>query len=152
MQSPPCSRAPPSDTDMGFVVVLHLAAEQAACCRNCWSARPPCRSHWLWMARPLPPNTVHVIPPNRTPTIHDSRMVLSPLEDGTRHLIDRCFDSLAFAQGHRAIGVVLSGAGNDGTLGLGSIRAVGGITFAQDSSAQHDSMPRSAVAAGWRTS
>ena len=47
-----------------------------------------------------------------------------------------------------AIGVVLSGAMSDGTLGLEAIKAAGGITFAQNESAQHDSMPRSAVASG----
>ena len=46
------------------------------------------------------------------------------------------------------MGVVLSGTANDGTLGLEAIKAEGGITFAQDDSAKHDSMPRSAIAAG----
>jgi two-component system CheB/CheR fusion protein len=47
-----------------------------------------------------------------------------------------------------AIGIVLSGTATDGTLGLEEIKAAGGITFAQDESAQQDSMPRSAIAAG----
>src|SRR5262249_21663385 len=58
------------------------------------------------------------------------------------------FRSLAEDQGHKAIGVILSGTATDGTLGLEAIKAEGGITFAQDHTAQHDSMPRSAVAAG----
>ena len=63
-------------------------------------------------------------------------------------MIDCFFRSLAEDQGHRAIGVILSGTATDGTLGLEEIKAAGGITFAQDDTAQHDSMPRSAVAAG----
>src|SRR5260370_8796201 len=62
--------------------------------------------------------------------------------------IDSFFESLAQDQRDRAIGVVLSGTASDGTLGLEAIKAEGGITFAQDDSAKHDSMPRSAVAAG----
>ena len=62
--------------------------------------------------------------------------------------IDAFFEALAQDQRERAIGVVLSGTANDGTLGLEAIKAEGGITFAQDDSAKHDSMPRSAVAAG----
>jgi two-component system, chemotaxis family, CheB/CheR fusion protein len=56
--------------------------------------------------------------------------------------------SLAEEQGHRAIGVVLSGTGSDGTLGISEIKAAGGITFAQDSTAEHDNMPRNAIATG----
>ncbi|HVC31807.1 MAG TPA: CheR family methyltransferase, partial [Steroidobacteraceae bacterium] len=56
--------------------------------------------------------------------------------------------SLAAGQEHRAIGVVLSGTGTDGTAGLAAIKAAGGITIAQDSTAQYDGMPRSAIAAG----
>ena len=50
--------------------------------------------------------------------------------------------------GHAAVGVVLSGTGSDGTLGLEAIKAEDGITFAQDDSAEFDAMPNSAVAAG----
>jgi CheB methylesterase len=57
-------------------------------------------------------------------------------------------ESLAEDQHERAIGVILSGTATDGTVGLEAIKAEGGITFAQDDSARHDSMPRSAVAAG----
>ena len=63
-------------------------------------------------------------------------------------VIDSFFESLAEDQRERAVGVILSGAGTDGTVGLEAIKAEGGITFAQDDSAKYDSMPRSAVAAG----
>jgi two-component system CheB/CheR fusion protein len=63
--------------------------------------------------------------------------------------IDLLFSSLARELGERAIGVVLSGMGSDGTLGLQAIRAQGGLTLAQQpASAQFDSMPTSAIAAG----
>ena len=63
--------------------------------------------------------------------------------------IDVLFSSLARELGERAIGVVLSGMGSDGTLGLQAIKSQGGLTLAQQpESAQFDSMPRSAIAAG----
>src|SRR6185369_15652868 len=62
--------------------------------------------------------------------------------------IDRFLESLAQDQGHRAIGVILSGTATDGTIGLTAIKAEGGITFAHNESAKFESMPRSAVAAG----
>src|SRR5205823_11021490 len=62
--------------------------------------------------------------------------------------IDALFRSLAVDQAGRAIGVILSGTASDGTLGSKAIKAEGGITFAQDETAQFDGMPRSAIAAG----
>jgi|SRR5215510_10871745 len=74
---------------------------------------------------------------------------LRPRESsGVHRSIDHFFRSLAEDQGHKAIGVVLSGPALTGTLGLEEIKAAGGITFAQNETAQHDSMPRSAIAAG----
>ena len=62
---------------------------------------------------------------------------------------DHFMRSLAEDQGNRAVGVILSGTGSDGTLGMVEIQAHGGITFAQDeSTAKYDGMPRSAIAAG----
>lgn len=63
--------------------------------------------------------------------------------------VDQFMRSLAQHQGNRAIGVVLSGTGTDGTLGLAEIRGQGGVTFAQEeSSAKYNGMPHSAIAAG----
>lgn len=71
------------------------------------------------------PNHVYVIPPNATMSI-------------SNHALQ-----------NRAIGVLLSGSGTDGTAGLAEIQAHGGVTFAQDEeSAKYDSMPRSAIASG----
>ena len=69
---------------------------------------------------------------------------------GGRHLpIDSFLRTLAEARGSKAVGVILSGTGSDGTLGARAIKAEGGIVFAQDlESAQHDGMPRSAIASG----
>jgi two-component system, chemotaxis family, CheB/CheR fusion protein len=96
------------------------------------------------------PDHVYVIPPNKTMVIVGGKLRLSPRKEtrGLHRSIDLFLRSLAEDQGYRAIGVILSGSATDGTLGLEEIKAEGGITFAQDDTAQYDSMPRSAVAAG----
>jgi two-component system CheB/CheR fusion protein len=93
---------------------------------------------------------VYVIAPNTVMSFAEGRLRLAarPIR-GTSMPIDHLFRSLASALKSRAIGVILSGGGTDGTLGFQSIKAEGGITFAQDEkTAKQDSMPRSAMADG----
>ena len=95
------------------------------------------------------PNHVYVIPPGQDMIISSGCLQLSPREiHGQHRPIDLFLCSLAEDSKHLAIAVVLSGTGTDGTLGLQAVKAEGGITFAQDASAQHESMPRSAIASG----
>jgi two-component system CheB/CheR fusion protein len=97
------------------------------------------------------PDIVYVIPPNTELSLAGGRLHLAePAQPrGLRLPIDVLFCSLARDQGERAIGVVLSGMGADGTLGLQAIKGQGGLTLAQEpASAQFDSMPNSAIAAG----
>ncbi|MFT7401162.1 MAG: two-component system CheB/CheR fusion protein [Hydrogenophaga sp.] len=96
-------------------------------------------------------NHVYVIPPNTEMSLSHGRLHLVPPAEprGMRLPINVLFSSLAREQGTLAVGVVLSGMGSDGTLGLLALKAVGGLTVVQEpSSAQFDSMPRSALAAG----
>ena len=96
------------------------------------------------------PDCVYVIPPNTELSVVRSKLHLDkPSEPrGLRLPVNVLFASLAREQGSSAIGVVLSGMGSDGTLGLQAIKAAGGLTVAQEpSSAQFDSMPKSAIAA-----
>ena len=96
-------------------------------------------------------NAVYVLPPNSDMTIAHGTLRLVKREAGRGHHmpIDTFFRSLAEDQTTNAVGVILSGTANDGTLGLSAIKDDGGITFAQDlESAKYDGMPSSAVAAG----
>ena len=96
-------------------------------------------------------NHVYVIPPNTTMTINDHTLALTAREDtrGQHMAVDLFMRALAEAQGSNSIGVILSGSGTDGTLGLAEIQAQGGVTFAQnETTAKHDGMPRSAIASG----
>lgn len=99
----------------------------------------------------LEPDVVYVIPPNKDLTVEEGVLRLAPpaLPRGMRLPIDVLFSSLARDQGEQSIGVILSGMGSDGTLGLQAIKSQGGLTLAQlPESAQFDSMPKSAIAAG----
>jgi two-component system CheB/CheR fusion protein len=96
----------------------------------------------------LEPGQVLVIPPDRDLDVEGDELRLSPSGEsrGRRLPIDHFFRSLAQAHRSRAIGVVLSGTGSDGTEGLRAIRAAGGLTLAQaPETAMFDAMPRSAI-------
>jgi two-component system CheB/CheR fusion protein len=96
-------------------------------------------------------DAVYVIPPNATLTLVDGHLhVAVPVEPrGRRHPVDAMFESLASVMGERAVGVVLSGSGDDGTRGLRLIHEAGGLTAVQaPDTAQFDAMPGSALRAG----
>jgi two-component system CheB/CheR fusion protein len=93
-------------------------------------------------------NNIYVIPPNKTMSISNGVLHLQkPLEGrGQRLPIDLFFQSLADDQKELAVGVVLSGMGSDGSLGLRAIKEKNGITMVQEpTSAKYDSMPRNAI-------
>lgn len=97
------------------------------------------------------PDHVYVIQPNTSVAIADGVLTVTPRPDDRRphYPVDHFLRSLAAVQGPSAVGVILSGTGSDGTLGVCEIKAAGGLTFAQDEqSAQHAGMPHSAIASG----
>ena len=99
-------------------------------------------------------NTVYIIPPNRDMAIFHGMLQLSEpeLPRGHRMPIDAFLRSLAEDQGENAVGVILSGTGTDGTLGLRAILGAGGVTLVQEpSTAKYDGMPTSAIRAGYAT-
>jgi len=99
----------------------------------------------------IEPNKIYVIPPNRDLAIHKGALLLTEPQEprGLRMPIDFFFRSLAEDQGERAIGVILSGTGTDGTMGVRAIREAGGMSMVQDeNSAKYTGMPRSAINTG----
>jgi len=101
----------------------------------------------------IQPNHAYVIPPNKYLTIKHRRLLLSSLgEAHTGAVIDLALRSLAEDQRENAIGIVLSGMGNYGSAGLKEIRLAGGAVLVQDpATAEHDEMPRAALASGITT-
>src|SRR5215203_297031 len=95
----------------------------------------------------IKPDHLYLIPPNREMTMLDGslRLSLRPARPSTHLPINNFFNSLAENYKETSIGILLSGNGSDGTLGLKAIKTAGGITFAQDSSAKFGAMPKNAV-------
>jgi two-component system CheB/CheR fusion protein len=139
----------PLDTGMGFVLIQHLDPDHESALTQILSRATALPVHEIVSNQTVEVNHVYIIPRDTNLTIVHGVLELEPRERRRmpHRPIDRFFESLAQDQGERAIGVVLSGTANDGTLGLEAIKAEGGITFAQDSTAKYDSMPRSAIAA-----
>src|SRR5262245_30097903 len=96
------------------------------------------------------PDTVYVLPSNRDLVYKNGALRLRKRSERPMLAIDHFFESLAEGQRSRAIGVLLSGTGSDGTAGIRAIKAAGGITFAQDEqSAKFAAMPRNTIVAGF---
>jgi two-component system CheB/CheR fusion protein len=140
----------PVDTGMAFVLIQHLDPKHRSILAELLSKETGMRVKEVTHGMRAEPNQVYVIPPNASMSISNRSLELSAREESHRApmAIDRFMRSLAEDQGNRAIGVILSGSGTDGTLGMAEIQAQGGVTFAQDESAKYDGMPRSAIAAG----
>lgn len=140
----------PADTGLAYVVIEHLDARHDSALAEILQreTRMPVREARDGM--PVEPDAVYVIPPGQELTLDGTALRLSARNDrnGQHRPIDRFMLSLAEHQGERSIGIVLSGLASDGTRGLQAIKAAGGITFAQDHSAEQQSMPGSAIAAG----
>lgn len=139
-------RALPAATGMAFVLVQHLDPTHESQLSEVLSRTTAMPVVVVTDGMRVEPDRVHVIPPNTEMTIGGGALRLAPRETGQHMPIDHFLLSLAQAQKERAIGVVLSGSGSDGTLGLKAIKAEGGITVAQDeASAKYPSMPHSAL-------
>ena len=141
----------PTDSGMAFVVVLHLPSSHPSNLSSILARTTSLDVVEVSDGERIQPNRVFVIPAGCCLALCGNQFRLTPRDKEvppTPHVIDQFFHSLAEQCGFQSAGVILSGTGVDGTAGLSSIKAVGGITFAQDSSAVHGGMPGSAVATG----
>ncbi|MEO6522762.1 MAG: CheR family methyltransferase, partial [Mucilaginibacter sp.] len=97
----------------------------------------------------IKPNTVYLIPSSKFMTVKNGRLLLSDKKEQSRPYmtIDYFFSSLAKERGDKAIGVILSGTGNDGSRGVEAIKNAGGLVLVQDpDTANFDGMPLAAIA------
>ena len=143
----------PADTDTGmaFVLVQHLAPDHKSILTEIIQRYTRMRVFEVEDGMVVQPNCAYIIPPNRDMAfLHGTLQLLEPSAPrGQRLPIDFFFRSLASDQHERAICVVLSGTGSDGTLGLRAIKGEGGMAMAQSpSTTEFDGMPASAIATG----
>ncbi|WP_435017495.1 chemotaxis protein CheB [Tundrisphaera sp. TA3] len=141
------------DSGMAFVFILHLPADAESHLAGILARRTAMPVRQVEDGMPVEPDHVYVIRPGHVTTIRDGRLRLGPELGGPRAAnrpVDDLFRSLAEEQRERAICVVLSGLGSNGTAGAQAVKAVGGLCIAQDpDTAQYPSMPRHLVEAGY---
>lgn len=144
----------PADCGMAFVLIQHLDPNHSSILTEILQRSTSLPVFEAQDQLQVTPNAVYVIPPNRDMAIFNGKLQLSiPTEArGQRMPIDAFMRSLAEDQGEKAIGIVLSGTGTDGTLGLRAIIGAGGISLVQTpEDAKFDGMPGSAIHAGYAT-
>lgn len=141
----------PPESGIAFVVVVHLSPEHKSLLADLLQ---PCVNFPVQQVTetvPLKANNIYVIPPNANISTVDSHLRLSALEEKRRERapIDHFFRTMAATHDGHSIGVVLTGTGSDGTLGLREIKAKGGVILVQDpNEAEFDGMPQSAISTG----
>lgn len=141
----------PEKSGMAFVIVQHLDPTHKDIMVELLQRGTAMKVVQVKDRTQIKPDCVYVIPPNKDMSIlHGVLHLLAPVAPrGLRLPIDFFFRSLADDQREHSIGVILSGMGSDGTLGLRAIKEKAGMVFVQEaSSAKFDGMPRSAIEAG----
>jgi len=151
----------PADTDgfgqltagpgMAFVLVQHLAPDHKSILTDLIRRYTRMQVFEVEDGMAVRPNCVYIIPPNRDMAfLNGALQLMEPfVPRGQRLPIDFFFRSLAQDQHERAICIVLSGTGSDGTLGVRAIKGEGGMVMAQNpASTEYDGMPRSAIGTG----
>ncbi|MRR15526.1 MAG: chemotaxis protein CheB [Deltaproteobacteria bacterium] len=141
----------PEKSGMAFVIVQHLDPTHKGIMVELLQRATSMRVVQVRDRMAIESDTVYVIPPNKDMCILRRALHLLPpiAQRGLRLPIDFFFRSLADDLQDRSIGVILSGMGSDGTLGLRTIKEKAGVVFVQSpESAKFDGMPRSAISAG----
>ena len=140
-----------SDPGMAFVLVQHLAPDHKSILTELVKRYTRMKVFEVADGMSVKPNCAYIIPPNRDMALLNGTLqLLEPAAPrGHRLPIDFFFRSLAQDQRERAIGIVLSGTGSDGTQGVRAIKGEGGMAMAQNpKSTEYDGMPTSAIATG----
>ena len=142
---------PDEDPGMAFVLIQHLAPNHKSILTELIRRFIRMEVFEVEDGMVVRPNCAYIIPPNYDMAfLNGTLQLLQPTEPrGQRLPIDFFFRSLAQDQHERAIGIVLSGTGSDGTLGVRAIKGEGGMVMVQKPEAtEFDGMPRSALATG----
>ena len=139
-----------ADTGMAYIVILHLSPDhdsQLAEVLQNVSALPVTK---VEKRIAVEPDHVYVIPPNRGLGIEDGHIeVLTVVDETRRAPVDLFFRTLADSHGPRAVSVVLSGTGANGSMGMKRVKEMGGLCIVQDpEEAEFDDMPRYSLATG----
>jgi two-component system CheB/CheR fusion protein len=142
---------PTTDSGMAFVLVQHLAPDHRSILTELIKRYTRMQVYEVADGMEVKPSCAYIIPPNRDMALLRGKLqLLEPTTPrGIRLPIDFFFRSLAADQRDRAVCIILSGTGSDGTLGLRAVKGEGGMAMAQTpETTEFDSMPRTAIATG----
>jgi two-component system CheB/CheR fusion protein len=140
-----------ADSGMAFVLVQHLAPDHKSILVELVKRYTRMQVFEVEDGMRVLPNCTYIIPPNRDMALLNGTLHLleAVAQRGQRLSVDFFFRSLAQDQRERAMCVVLSGSGSDGTLGVRAVKAEGGMAMAQNpESTEYDGMPRNAINTG----
>jgi len=141
----------PSDTGMAFVAILHLSPKHESHLDQILQSCTKMPVLQVTQTVPIQPNHVYIISPSLDLLMSDGHLqVVAAARPGGRHIAIYLFlRTLAEVHRERAVGIILSGTGSDGAVGIARIKEKGGITLAQSpDEAEFGSMPQSAIATG----
>lgn len=143
----------PTDSGAAFVVIQHLSPDFKSLMKELLERRTRMAIYRVTEGMELEPNSVYLIPPGKNLVVENQKLHLLEQEERNRHglnfPIDIFLESLAKTHVDRAIGIILSGTGSDGTNGLRAINESGGFAMVQEpETAEFDGMPRTAIATG----
>jgi two-component system CheB/CheR fusion protein len=142
----------PHDCGVAFVVIQHLSPDHKSLMAELLSKRTRMRVNRAEDGMLVERNSVYLIPPNRNLRLFHDRLLLTEQDRDSRGInlpIDIFFRSLAEDQGPKAIAIVLSGTGSDGSSGIRAIKEELGMVMVQaEETAGFDGMPRSAISTG----
>ena len=142
----------PVNTGFSYVVVQHLSPDYKSLMAELLSKHTAMQVREAVDGVEIEPDCIYVIPAKKLMTIHDQKLCLAEKvkKGGPNTAVDIFFCSLAEDQGERAVGIVLSGTGTDGSKGIEAIKRHGGMVIVQDPlTAAFDGMPNSAIATGY---
>jgi two-component system, chemotaxis family, CheB/CheR fusion protein len=141
----------PADSGLSFVVIQHLSPHYKSLMVELLSKHTRMPVKRIDDGMNIERNVVYLIPPSKNVTVFHSRLLLTEQDhtSGINLPIDLFLRSLAEDAGERAIGIILSGTGSDGTRGIRAIKEIGGMVMVQnEESAKFDGMPKNAYATG----
>ena len=141
----------PEETGLAYVFIQHLSPDHESILSNLISKKTKIPVHEVVDKVKLKQDNIYIIQPNTNIKLEDGTLHVSPREENSQKFlpIDFFMRSLAEIKKNKAIGIILSGTGTDGTLGMKAIKGEGGLTFAQDiKSSKFNGMPSSAISSG----
>lgn len=141
----------PEHTDMVFIVVQHLAPDYKSLMDEILARHTKMNIKVISNEMETIPNHIYLIPPKHNLHIKNGKLYLEKYHNktGLNLPIDTFLKSLAIDKKEKSVGIILSGTGSDGAIGVRAIKEYGGLVLAQDAnSAQFDGMPKSAISTG----